>query len=173
MTDDNEPSYRHTQGGPWGWILYATSVPMVVAGVGVLLAGAVPTVVLVVLPPAAALMLVLGASFQHLTVADEGDRLAIRFGPLPLFAKRIRYEDMQGAELGRTTLLDGWGIHYSPRGGWVWNIWGRGCVVIRHGGGKTWVGTDDGENLLRFLQTKLPSPAGDGLAPLARQEVGR
>ena len=76
-------------------------------------------------------MLLLAASFHHLTVTGEGSQLAIRFGPLPLFRKRISYDEITAVEKGRTTILDGWGIHLSLRGGMVWNIWGRDCVVIR------------------------------------------
>ena len=73
-----------------------------------------------------------GYSMQHLTVCDEGDRLAISFGPLPLFRKRIRYDDIIGVEIrAHDALLDRWGIqrvplgvrwayHWSPWGGWLW-----------------------------------------------------
>jgi hypothetical protein len=46
--------------------------------------------------------------FGSLTIRDEGDCLALRFGPLPLLRKRIRYADITGVEVGRTTILDGW-----------------------------------------------------------------
>ncbi len=104
------------------------------------------------------MFLVLGFSFQHLMVEDEGDRLAIVFGPLPLFTKRIRYEDIREVEVGRTSPLDGWGIHMSLRGGWVWNIWGRDCVIIHHHRrGILWVGTDDAKNLAGFLKARIGS----------------
>jgi len=48
-----------------------------------------------------------------------------------LFRRTIRYDDIISAEIGRTTILDGWGIHMSLRGGWVWNLWGRDCVVLQ------------------------------------------
>jgi hypothetical protein len=101
------------------------------------------------------IMLVIGASFQHLTVSDTGDALAISFGPLPMFHKTIRYVDMESVEVGQTTFLDGWGIHASLRGGWVWNIAGWDCVVIHYHGEILRVGTDDAENLAQFLRTKL------------------
>ena len=44
----------------------------------------------------------------------------------------------------------------SLRGGWVWNIWGRDCVVIRHSGILR-VGTDDAHNLAEFLKGKIQS----------------
>jgi hypothetical protein len=72
-----------------------------------------------------------------------------------LFRKPITYADIEAVEAGRTLLLDGWGIHLSIRGGWVWNIWGRECVVIQHGGATTRVGTDDAENLIRFLKSRV------------------
>lgn len=40
------------------------------------------------------------------------------------------YSNIPKVETGRTLLLDGWGIHMSVRGGWVWNLWGKDCVVV-------------------------------------------
>ncbi|HBO43207.1 MAG TPA: hypothetical protein DD670_04590 [Planctomycetaceae bacterium] len=50
---------------------------------------------------------------------NEGDQLAVHFGPFPLFRKRIRYDDLLEVKKGRTTLLDGWGIHRNPWSGWI------------------------------------------------------
>lgn len=102
------------------------------------------------------LSLVLAASFHDLTVADQGDRLSISFGPVPLFRRSVKYEDIVSAEVGRTTVHDGWGIHLSLQGGWVWNLWGRDCVVIRFkNGGTLRVGTDDADNLAFFVAQKV------------------
>jgi hypothetical protein len=144
------PGYRHTQKGPWAWLLFGFGVLLLALGWALREMPVVPVVISI----SGAIMLLLGASFQRLTVSDEGDRLAVRFGPLPLFGMRIRYSDMRSVEVSRTTLLDGWGIHLSLRGGWVWNISGWYCVLIDHGG-KTWLGTDDAENLARFLRSKI------------------
>jgi len=100
-------------------------------------------------------MFVLGMAFQHLTVSDEGMQLAIRFGPFPLFRRRIWYDDIRNVERGRLTIVEGWGIQLSLRGGWVWSIWGLDCVVIRLSRGTIWVGTDDADNLVRFLQSRM------------------
>jgi hypothetical protein len=109
----------------------------------------------IILSVVALLMLILAPCFHHLTIADEGDRLAICFGPLPLFQRRIRYADIQDVEIGRTMLIEGWGIHISLcRRGWVWNIWGRDCVVIRHKGILR-LGTNDPENLVQFLKARI------------------
>ena len=50
-------------------------------------------------------------------------------------------------------------------GGWVWNIWGYDCVVFRLNRGTLRLGTDDPENLVRFVRNRiartssLPTPA--------------
>ena len=44
----------------------------------------------------------------------------------------------------------------SIRGGVVWNLWGRECVVVRFRNGKVLrIGTDDAENLAGFLEGKV------------------
>ena len=96
---------------------------------------------------------VLALAFRQLTVRDEGRSLLIAFGPLPLFRRRIQYIEIESAERSRSTWLDGWGIHMSPRGGWTWNLWGFDCVDITlTRGRKLRVGTDDPAGLATFLQ---------------------
>ena len=143
-------TYHHTQKGPWGLLLYA------VAAVFFTASWYLPVLALKITFLVTGLfMLLLGASFGHLTVADEGDQLAIRFGPFPLFRKRIWYDHIREVETDRTTFLDGWGIHWSPWGGWVWNIWGRDCVVLRFERGMLRVGTDDPQGLVEFLKHRM------------------
>ncbi len=140
-------TYHHTQRAPLGLVLFAigallllnawlaraeTPIPLVLGGVGLL-------------------MLLLSACFAHLTVSDEGPWLAVRFGPLPLFQTRLAYNEMQAIEKGRTTVLEGWGIHLSPRGGWVWNLGGFDCGVVRRARGVIRIGSDDAANLAAFL----------------------
>lgn len=151
----SEPAYHHTQRAPLCMGVYAMAVVFFVIS-----ATAPPgSPVTWLFPIVALLMVVLGTSFHHLRVTDEGDRLSVAFGPLPLFRRSVRYQDVQGAEVGRTTLLDGWGIHLSPRGGWVWNLWGFDCVVVRfHNGRILRIGSDDAQNLAEFL-TRRTSPA--------------
>lgn len=144
-------SYRHTQRAPLCLLLYGLALafmvlPWIVRD---------EPVIRYLFPPIGLLMLVLAASFHHLTVADQGDRLAIQFGPLPLFRRTVRYQDIVSVAVGRTMFLDGWGIHVSLRGGWVWNLWGRDCVVLRLRHGTLRVGTDDAESLARFVATRM------------------
>ena len=95
-------------------------------------------------------------SYRPTQRGPRPSRWDAQFGPLPLFRRKVRYADIMTAEVGRTLLLDGWGIHYSIRGGWVWNIWGRDCVVVHfRNGGALRIGTDDAENLAQFLEVKI------------------
>lgn len=52
-----------------------------------------------------------------------------------------------------STLSEGWGIHFGPRG-WIWNIWGRGVVELEFDKGRLRVGTDDSEGLIELLQER-------------------
>lgn len=144
--------YSHTQKAPLCFIVYGTAIALCV---GAWIARD-QSPIAVVLGVVAVLSLFLAASFHHLTVEDQGDVLVIRFGPVPLFRRIVRYADIMKAEVGRTLILEGWGIHYSIRGGWVWNLWGRDCVVVHfRNSGVLRLGTDDAENLARFLETKI------------------
>lgn len=145
-------AYRHTQRAPLCLLLYALA--LIFMAIGFFVDGVPP--IRLMFPLLSLLMLVFAASFHHLTVNDNGDRLSISFGPIPLFRRSVRYEDIKTAEIGRTTFLDGWGIHMSLRGGWVWNLWGRDCVVVRFKkGGVLRIGTDDEVNLTAFLSDQI------------------
>jgi hypothetical protein len=143
-------TYRHTQRAPLCWILYGLALLFFVIAWR---EQAVPAI-RYVFPVVGLLVIVLAASFHHLTVIDEGDRLAVQFGPLPLFRTSVHYDDIVASETGKTTWLDGWGIHKSFRGGWVWNLWGWDCVVLTLRKGTLRIGTDDADSLAKFLAGK-------------------
>ncbi len=145
-------TYHHTQRAPL-CLLGFTLLTL-----GVVLQNEPP--IRLIFPVVGVLTLVLAASFHHLTVNDQGDKLSISFGPIPLFHRDVKYEDIISAEVGRTTILDGWGIHLSLRGGWVWNVWGRDCVVVRFKRGTLYVGTDDAEKLARFISGRIVRKSG-------------
>ena len=92
--------------------------------------------------------------FTSLTIRDEGDWLALCFGPLPLLRKTVRYADITGVEVGRTRIINGWGIHYFPGRGWTYNIWGFACVKLTLGRKTIRVGTDDAEGLAKVIREK-------------------
>ncbi len=143
--------YSHRQWGPWAFVLYAVAIANVV---GAWFSRHEPPASLI-LSGVGILFLVLAPCFHHLTVTDAGEEIDIRFGPLTLFKQRIRYDMIQDVEIGRTMLIEGCGIHMSVlRGGMVWNIWGRDCVVIQHHSILR-LGTNDAEKLCAFLKSKI------------------
>ncbi len=146
------PAYCHTQKAPLCLPIYVLAALFLALGWLVKDAPPIPWL----FPPVGLLLLVLAASIHHLSVVDQGEVLSIRFGPVPLLRRTVRYVDVQSVELGRTLLLDGWGIHMSVRGGWVWNLWGRDCVVVGFRNGSTLrIGTDDAEHLARYLKSRI------------------
>jgi hypothetical protein len=144
------PGYSHTQRAPMCLILYGSALACF-AGACII----EETSVIFIVGGASLLMVLLAPAFHRLSVVDQGDVLAIRFGPLPLSRRTVRYTDIEMVEVGRTLVLDGWGIHYSITGGWVWNLWGRDCVEVHFKRGILRIGTDDATNLAGFLGGKI------------------
>ncbi len=151
-------AYDHTQRGLWHWLLLAIGSGCFLASWSLRHEPLGHYVCLGV----ALLMIVIGLSFMQLTVRDEQDALAVRFGPLPLFFTRIPYDKIRSVEPGQTTLLDGWGIHYLPGRGTTFNIWGFHCVRIELESRTLRIGTDDVENLTQFLHQRMCSTADGG-----------
>lgn len=151
-----DDGYSHTQTGIIRPILL-----LCVAGtlVGAWFAQDKPTSY--ILLGSAAFLALISLAFGHLTVRDEGDRLAVRFGPLPVFTKAIPYAEITGAERDRLTFLAGWGIHYT-RKGWLWNIGGYDCVRIEMGTKSTLIGTDDPDRLVAFLRRRMRTDSAAG-----------
>lgn len=143
-------TYSHTQKAPLCLLLYGTALACLVPAFAT---GEMPAIYIA--GSVALLLTLLAPAFHHLTVIDQGEVLAIRFGPVPLFRRTVSYADIEKVEIGRTLILDGWGIHVSIRGGMVWNLWGRDCVVVYLKRGVLRIGTDDAENLARFLNQRI------------------
>jgi hypothetical protein len=147
-----QAQYEHVQRGGWQAVLLAVAIVMMA---GAWLARGDRTATIIALG-IAAIFLLCGLVFGSLTVRDEGDRLALHYGPLPLLRKRIRYADVTSVEPGRTSIIDGWGIHYILGRGWTYNLWGFGCVKLTLGRKVVRVGSDDVETLAAFLKTRIP-----------------
>jgi len=147
--------YAHTQRGMIHYIVFSAAAAMVI--LAWLIREDQPAMVIVLC--AAALMVAVGFAFAEMTVRDDGDALAIRFGPLPLFSKRIPYRDITSVEPGRTSVLDGWGIHWIPGRGTTYNVWGFDCAMLRLGNRTIRVGSDDVDNLVAFLRGKIGQTA--------------
>lgn len=148
----HQAEYEHTQWAPLGWLILGP--PLIVLLVVGFLSGRGD----VVLPllTVGTLLMVIAFSFRSLRVVDEGEYLGVRFGPIPIFRKRVAYRDVVSAAVDRSTLIDGWGIHWVPGRGWTYNLWGFDCVRLELAGGKTLrIGTDDPHGLTRFVQQRI------------------
>ena len=104
-----------------------------------------------------AVCVLLGLCFRELTVYDEGESLVIRFGPIPIFGRRLSYQDCDRVKRNRSTFWNGWGIHWNGfRRGWTWNLWGFDCVdVFSESRLRIRIGTDDPEGLETFLRERI------------------
>lgn len=143
--------YEHTQHGAWHRIFLAVAGAMLI---GDWFARREPYVVVFVLA-IAAVFLLCALIFGSLTIRDEGQWLALRYGPLPIIRKIFEYADVTSVEPSRTKIIDGWGIHYIPGRGWTYNLWGFGCVKLTLGRKIVRIGSDDVDGLAAFLRTKL------------------
>jgi hypothetical protein len=156
LTEAKQPGYSHTQKSLLCLLIYGTAIAL---AIGAWFTRGVFSIAFIFVG-GAVLTFVLGMTFHHLAVEDQGEFLTIRFGPLPLFRRKVQYANIVKVEVGRTWILEGWGIHYSLRGGWVWNIWGRDCVVVHFkNGGVLRIGTDEAGNLAGFLAGKVSKEA--------------
>ena len=144
--------YTHTQRAPFLYVLLALAAAAVIgAWLSRNDAAAMPVALGV-----GVVLVVVAFSFGEMTVQDEGSHLAIRYGPLPMFRKRIPYAAITAAEAGRTSLIDGWGIHYVPGRGWTYNLWGFACVKVRLGKKIIRIGSDDVDHLTNYLSGRMP-----------------
>ena len=96
---------------------------------------------------------------ESLTVEDRQDRLLVRYGRFSWPRRSFPYRKMTAATPGRTTPVDGWGIHWVLGRGWTYNLWGRECVVIQMGRTTVRIGTDDSEGLASLLRARIEERA--------------
>lgn len=108
----------------------------------------------------AGVMFFFSLCFQFLRIRDSGDHLSVRFGPLPIFGTKIRFAEIRSASIARSTLIDGWGVHYIPRRGWIYNIFGFDCVRIELDGKAVRVGTNEPQRLLRYVESRMGQNRG-------------
>ena len=145
--------YQHTQRSPLHLLLYLPAIFMFIAAWQIR-ATTPPSMTLIVV---GLLLFLLSLSFQTLTVTAQQDHLDVRYGPLNLFGTRIVYRDITDIQQGKTSLIDGWGIHFIPFRGWTLNLWGFDCARIARGDKVIRIGTDDAENLVRVIREKMAS----------------
>ena len=80
--------------------------------------------------------------FSSLTIRVTDRALHWCFGP-GMFRKELAVTEIRTAEVTRTRLLEGWGIHRTSRG-WLYNVSGFDAVLITlHSGKSILLGTDE------------------------------
>jgi hypothetical protein len=141
--------YEHTQRGTV--ILVALLIGVAICSVLATLTPAPPFVV----PMVFGVFVVCAYMFSSLTIQITGRTLCWYFGP-GLFRKKILLSDIRGAEVARTRLIHGWGIHRTTRG-WLYNVSGFDAVAVRLDAGKEiLLGTDEPERLRAAILRALP-----------------
>jgi hypothetical protein len=147
------PVYEHTQKGPWYLLLLAVAASQITT----LATGAVNGTpwVFWLLAAVSILMIALAFSFRSLTVLVTKTEIRVRFGPLPLMGKRVSLRDVHGVEAARSTFLDGWGVHWNPGHGWIYNLWGFDCIALDLGKNRLRIGTDEPLELLQAIQREI------------------
>jgi hypothetical protein len=149
----SKPRYEHTQRGRLHYLLFAAALTPLAMGLAVGRGGPGAWYGFVALT---AVLAVIAFCFARLTVRDEGTHLMLRYGPLPLFRKRIAYAEMEAATPSRSRMIDGLGVHWMPGRGWTYNLWGFDCVKIdRPGKSSLRVGTDQPRELAEFLGRRI------------------
>lgn len=114
---------------------------------------------------AGTLLFCLGALFSRLTIRDEMEDLLVYFGPFPLFPLRVRYDDILEFSTERTTFWDGWGLKYSFRHGWLYNVWGYDCVAIVLADRRYRIGTNDPQGFIEFLEQVCEGKGSSNTSP--------
>jgi hypothetical protein len=141
-------SYERTQHAIWMWFVLIPIVAILAGAWFQSTSAAMLVPLAVVWIP---LVLVLTV-FTRLTIAVDADAVTWHFGwgwPGGSIAKR----DIERAEVTKTNLFEGWGIHWTIWHGWLWNAGGFQAVEIfkRNGGGVT-LGTDDPQGLFQAIE---------------------
>ena len=143
-------TYRHIQHSPFHVLLWVASVLVFIAAWSV--PQAAPSIGFAVVGLS---MIFFALSFRTLEVMGEENELVVRYGPLNLFGTRLAYAKMTDVSVGKSSLIDGWGIHFIPLRGWTFNLWGFDCAVIHLGHKTIRIGSDDADNLVAFLNQRL------------------
>ena len=94
------------------------------------------------------------AAFFRLRVTVDPDRILAVFG-IGLIRKEIPLADVLRADVVRTRVWWGYGIHWTPSG-WLYNVAGRHAVRLEVRGGRAMmIGTDEPDALKAAIDARL------------------
>ena len=139
--------YQHTQTGKWIIVVFgALAIGLLV--MGFLRPPIFPALILAIGLLAALLL------FGSLTVLGDEKQISFYFG-IRAIRKRYKYDDLQTVRKVRNKWYWGWGIRWFGRG-WLYNVSGLDAVELILKSGKIRrIGTDDPDNLMRFIMTRI------------------
>lgn len=107
------------------------------------------------------ILLVCAWLFHSLTIEISDSELHWRFGP-GLIRKSVLLTEITAAEAVRTG--PSWGIHWSPRTGWLYNVSGFDAVAITlRDGNRFCLGTDEPQALTARLAEAIRQNPVPGL----------
>lgn len=140
-------TYQHTQRGPL-IVLLLIGIAIVIACVAWLKSE--PG-----LYAGSAIALLTLFAFGSLTIEISDTELLWHFGS-GLFRKKVSLSDLATIKVVKTNILEGWGIHFTPRFGWLYNIAGYDAVAITLKNGKRFaLGTDEPGLLSQSITTAV------------------
>jgi hypothetical protein len=103
---------------------------------------------------AAFVLIGVAVAFSSLTVEIDETQLLWHFGP-GFIRKTVALADIQHSEPIRTHWTSGWGIHRTANG-WLYNVAGRGAVIVRLKNTRQFMlGSDEPEKLDAALRTAV------------------
>jgi hypothetical protein len=141
-------AYERTQHAVWMWIIPLAIIALILAAWSTdpRLAMALPAAVVIV--P----VLLLGATFTRLTIRVDADAVRWHFGwSFP--SGSIAMGEIARAQITRTNLFEGWGVHWTIWHGWLWNAGGFAAVeIVKTSGGGVTLGTDDPQGLFEAIE---------------------
>ncbi|MEZ6056081.1 MAG: hypothetical protein R3C01_05185 [Planctomycetaceae bacterium] len=156
--DEHRVIYCQRQTGPLWMLLVFVGLASWGGAFGVWQWGA-PNLhaVVIVLLLAGVLEVVLATAFRSLTITVYRVAVTAQYGPLPLFRKVILLEEIVRVETARSSVADGWGIHWFPGRGWTYNLWGFDCVLLTLKNGSTVrFGTEEPSQLVEAIVAAAP-----------------
>jgi len=102
-------------------------------------------------------LIVVAFLFRSMTIEISDKELRWYFGS-GFYSKRVPMDEVASAEVVQTSFMNGWGIHYTPRG-WLYNVSGFDAVCVTLRNGKRFcLGSDEPEELAKNLATRNLKP---------------
>jgi hypothetical protein len=147
MVMESMQSYEHSQRATWMYV-----IPLALAAVSVwgIFEGS-PTPAWFLMGTNLILLIVI-IDFSSLTIAVDSDGVHWFFG-FGWPSGHLHFDEIKTVEITRTTILEGWGLHYTIWHGWLWNVWGFQAVRLTYAGGRrVTLGTDDPQGLREAIE---------------------